>query len=113
MNSALQQWIKNNAGMAGILAFAVQGADKSSFTLSCDSSFSPEALDNAWRCVGETIPVLQLNRFPTARFRWVFKHVVLHCERRRDGVCLGIFARNDGIFDAKELDRLLVEFHGL
>jgi hypothetical protein len=113
MNPTMQQWIANNAGSAGILAFGLHGPDKSSFTLSCDPGFSAEALENAWRCVAETIPVLQLNRFPTARFRWVFKQVVLHCERRRDGVCLGIFARNDGQLDAKELDRLLVEFHGL
>lgn len=114
MKPAIQQWIANNARIAGVLAFGLHGPDKSSFTLSCHDSFSPEALENAWRCVAETIPVLQLNRFPTARFRWVFKEVVLYCERRRDGVCLGIFAKNNAqLFDANELDRLLIEFHGL
>ena len=114
MNPAIQQWIANNAGISGVLAFALHGPDKRSFTLSCHSSFPAEALENAWRCVAETIPVLQLNRFPTAWFRWVFKQVVLHCERRRDGTCLGIFAKNDAqLLDADELDRLLTEFHGL
>jgi hypothetical protein len=114
MNPAIQQWIANNAQIAGVLAFGVHGADKSSFTFSCHPSFSAQALENAWRCVAETIAVLQLNRFPTARFRWVFKEVVLHCERRRDGICLGIFAKNDAqLSSASELDRLLIEFHGL
>ena len=114
MNAALQQWIANNARIAGLLAFGLHGPDKSSFTFSCHPGFSPQALENAWRCVAETIPVLQLNRFPTARFRWVFKEVVLHCERRRDGVCLGIFAQNAaGALDPNELERLLLEFHGL
>ena len=111
--AALKQWIAKKTGTAGVLAFGVHGFDKSNFTLSCDAAFPAEALENAWRCVSETLSVLQLNRFPTARFRWVFQQVVLHCERRRDGVCLGIFARNDGRFDAQELERLLVEFHGL
>ena len=114
MNPVMQQWIANNARTAGVLAFGLYGPDKTSLTMSCDPSFAADALENAWRCVTETVPVLQLNRFPTARFRWVFKEVVLHCERRRDGICLGIFARNDAqLFDANQLDRLLVEFHGL
>ena len=114
MNPVIRQWIAQNAHTAGVLAFGLHAPDKSSFTLSCHPSFPPAALENAWRCVTETIPVLQLNRFPTARFRWIFKEVVLHCERRRDGICLGVFARNDAkAFDAAELERLLLEFHGL
>jgi hypothetical protein len=112
-NGALQQWIQSNLGIPGVLGFGIFTQNKESFVQSCTSTFSPQGLENAWRCVAETIPVLQLNRFPTARFRFVYHHAVVHCERRRDGTCLGIFAVKGHQFEQDELYRLLNEFHGL
>ena len=111
--AAFQKWIESNVGMPGVLAFGVHTPNKKSFVASCTSTFTPQALENAWRYVAETIPVLQLNRFPTARFRFVYHNAVVHCERRRDGTCLGIFAVKGHQFEQDELYRLLNEFHAL
>jgi len=112
-NAAFQQWIQSNLTIPGVLGFGIYSAGRGSFVESCVSTFSPQALENAWRCVAETIPVMQLNRFPTARFRFVYHQAVVHCERRRDGTCLGIFAVKGHQFAAEELQRLLNEFHSL
>ena len=112
-SNSLQQWLQSKRGIAGVLGFGVYTASKDTFVESCVSTFPAQALENAWRCVAETIPVLQLNRFPTARFRFVYHHAVVHCERRRDGTCLGIFAVRGHQFEQDELYDVLNEFHGL
>ena len=108
-----QDWIEGNLGIPGVLGFGIYTQDKDGFVASCVSTFSPQALENAWRCVAETIPVMQLNRFPTGRFRFVYHNAVVHCERRRDGTCLGVFATRGHQFEQDELYRLLNEFHAL
>ena len=67
---ALQNWIHQNTGTAGVIAFGIHVEGKSSFVQGCSDMLEGSSLENAWRCVAETIPVLQLNRFPTARFRF-------------------------------------------
>lgn len=111
--ASLQQWLRGKVGIPGVLGFGIFTVNHGSFVESCASAFSPNALENAWRCVAETIPVMQLNRFPTARFRFVYTQAVVHCERRRDGTCLGIFAVKGHQFEQEELYRLLNEFHAL
>jgi hypothetical protein len=113
MSTSFQQWIQGKLGLAGVLAFGIYTPGKETFIESCVSTFSAQALENAWRCVAETIPVMQLNHFPTARFRFVYHQAVVHCERRRDGTCLGIFAVKGHQFEQDELYRVLNEFHAL
>ncbi len=112
--AAFQNWLGQNANTPGVVAFGIHAPGKGSFVQSCSSALEGPSLENAWRCVEETIPVLQLNRFPTARFRFVYGEGIVHCERRRDGACLGIFARrSEAEFPSGELDRLITEFHAL
>lgn len=111
--NSLQQWMQSKRGIPGVLGFGVYTASKGTFVESCVSTFPAQALENAWRCVAEAIPVLQLNRFPTARFRFIYHHAIVHCERRRDGTCLGIFAVRGHQFEQDELYNVLNEFHGL
>ena len=106
-----QEWIARNNGTPGILALGVYTPGKTSFLESCAPTFVPATLEKAWRAVIETISVLQLNRFPTARFRFVYAQVFVHCERRRDGACLGVFAQRT-LSDA-EIDRLVMEFQSI
>jgi hypothetical protein len=108
-----QQWIQSKLSIPGVLGYGIYTPGKRSFVESCVNTFSPDALENAWRCVAETIPVMQLNRFPTARFRFVYDQAVVHCERRRDGTCLGVFAIKGHQFEQDDLYRLLNEFHAL
>jgi hypothetical protein len=112
MNSiSMQEWIARNNSTPGVLALGVYSPGKTSFVESCSPNFVPEALEKAWRAVTETISVLQLNRFPTARFRFVYAQVFVHCERRRDGACLGVFAQR--MLSEAEMDRLVVEFQSI
>jgi len=108
-----QQWIRSKVGTPGVLGFGIYTSGQGSFVESSATTFSAQALENAWRCVAETIPVMQLNRFPTARFRFVYTQAVVHCERRRDGTCLGVFAVKGHQFEQDGLYQLLNEFHAL
>jgi len=110
-HAALQQWMTKNRRVPGLLGLGIHTPGQPSVVESCASSFLPDALDKAWRAVTETISVLQLNRFPTARFRFVFGNALVHCERRRDGACLGVFAHRNAT--STDLDRLLAEFHSI
>lgn len=110
--SALQEWMSGNRGTPGLLGLGIYAPGQTGLVESYASGLSRQALEKSWRAVTETISVLQLNRFPTARFRFVYAQAIVHCERRRDGACLGIFARKSGgEFANGELDRLLSEFH--
>jgi hypothetical protein len=114
MNQAMGEFLERNATAPGVLALAIQYPDKTSATRKCSAEIPDEALENAWRCVTETAPILKLNQFPTARFRWVYEQAVVHCECRKDGTCLGIFSgRQNGELNETELARLVAEFHAL
>jgi hypothetical protein len=112
--SSFKDWVARNSGMPGLLGLAIHCPGQTNLVETCMHSLLPQALEKAWRAVTETISVLQLNRFPTARFRFVYANAVVHCERRRDGACLGVFAQKDvGDSVDAELDRLLSEFHSI
>jgi len=114
MIDVIKQWLSKNASAPGLLALTVQLPDKSALMQKCAAELSSEALENSWRCVLETIPVLRLNRFPMGRLRWIYQSAIVHCESRKDGICLGIFTSKDpNLFRAEELDRLVAEFHAL
>jgi hypothetical protein len=113
-DSPFSAWLKSKSGLPGLLGLGIYAAGKPTLVQACNSAVSEPALDNAWRCVAETIPVLQLNQFPTAGFRFVFGQAFVHCERRPDGTCVGVCAsRDDKVFSADELEQLLAEFHAL
>ena len=109
--TSTQEWIARNNRTPGVLALGVYTPGKTSFIESGAPTFVPAVLEKAWRAVIETISVLQLNRFPTARFRFVYAQVIVHCERRRDGACLGVFAER--ALSEGEIDRLVMEFQSI
>src|SRR5262245_18249225 len=112
--SAFQNWISHNTNSPGVIAFGIHAPSKASFVQSCAATLNTSGLENAWRCVAATIPVLQLDRFPTARVRFVYGQAIVHSERHKNGTCPGIFTRrSEAEFSSAELDRLLTEFHTL
>jgi len=114
MSAPFSAWLESKAATPGLLGLGVYAPGKDPLVRTCASDVPQAALENAWRCVAETIPVLQLNEFPTAGFRFVFGQAFVHCERRPDGTCVGICApRDSSVFSADELERLLAEFHAL
>jgi hypothetical protein len=114
MKDLIQRWLHQDAQWPGVLACGVRFPDKNAFTRSWSLEFPAPALENALRCVSDTFQVLKINFFPNERVRWVYDNVFLHCVRRDDGICLGIFTPKDPqSFDPGEVDRLLAEFRGL
>ena len=114
MKELLSQWLSRRARLRGVLACGVRFPDKTSFTQSRSPEFTAPSLENALRCASDAFQVLKVNFFPDERVRWVYEQVLLHCARREDGICLGIFtAKDQGSVDAAEIERLIAEFYAL
>lgn len=114
MKDFLNQWLGRHARLRGVLACGVRFPDRTSLTQSWSPEFPEPSLDNAWRCASDAFQVLKVNFFPNERVRWVYEKAYLHCARRDDGICLGIFiAKDREAVDAVEIERLIAEFRVL
>ena len=111
MNESLNQWLTRRARLRGVFACGVRFPDKTSLTHSWSPEFAASSLENAWRCAGDAFQVLKVNFFPNDRVLWVYEKALLHCARRADGVCLGIFtAKERGEVNVGEIEQILDEF---
>jgi hypothetical protein len=114
MKPLINQWFEQCVPFEGIQACCIRHLDQSSVSKSWADGFEDLPLDIAMRCVSDVQQVLQFNKIPCARLRWVYQSAVLHCERRADGVCLGVFTlRDEQSFDPEGLDRIFREFQTL
>jgi len=114
MKEFLNQWLSRRARLRGVLACGVRFPDKTTLTQSWSPEFTASSLDNAWRCASDAFQVLKVNFFPNERVRWIYEKALLHCARREDGICLGIFtAKERGAVDVAEIERLIAEFRAL
>ena len=59
--------------------------------------------------------MVQHNRIAPGRVRWVYGDALLHCERRADGTCFGIFTTRSAadVLDEKGLEQMFVEFRSV
>lgn len=107
-------WLAANNRIAGLLALVIHVPGQPALVEACSAPAQGDAFETAWRSLAETIPILQLNDFPAGCFRFVFEQALVHCERREDGTCIGVFAQRDqSVLPPAQLDRLLAEFHAL
>jgi len=114
MKETINLRLSRNARVPGVLACGVRYPDQTVFSQSWSSDFPVSALENTWRCVADTFPVLQLHRLSGDWVRWVYERAYLYVTRRCDGISLGILARKEPLgYDAGEIHRLLAEFHVL
>jgi len=114
MKELINQWFEQSAPFQGILACGVRHTDRSSISKTWADGFDEAGLENALRCVGDTYQVLQVNRIPHARLRWIYEEACFHCERRGDGACLGVFTpRHTKDVDLAGLERFFSEFRTL
>ena len=114
MKELVSQWFEQSVPFEGILACGVRHLDRTTVTKSWSDGFTELAIDNALRCVADLFQVLPINRLPAGRVRWVYQNGILHCERRTDGPCLGIFTgRDESAFDLSGLERMFQEFQAL
>jgi hypothetical protein len=105
MVSSFEKWLNGKPKLAGVYGWGIRLPDKPVFSESYSELYPLSALENAWRCVADTLQVIRLHRFPDRRLRWVFEHGWLFCSVRPDGAFLGIFTANQ----ADQLDWAAVE----
>lgn len=114
MKELINQWFEQSAPFQGIMACGVRHPDQSSVSKVWADGFTEMSVENALRCVVDMFQVLHLNRIPPGRLRWVYQGAFLHCERRADGSCLGVFIPKDAErVDLVGLDRFFGEFQAL
>lgn len=114
MKELVNQWFEQSAPFQGILACGVRHIDRSATSKSWADGFDEAGIDNALRCAVDLYQVMQVNRIPMGRVRWVFHDAFFHCERRNDGLCLGVFTpRDTSNVDLDGLDRFFAEFRAL
>jgi hypothetical protein len=115
MKETFALWLDQARPFAGALACAVRGADGAVASRSWAGGFSDASLENALRCAADLFEVIQHNRIAPGRVRWVYGQALLHCERRADGTCFGVFTtRNrDDPFEESGLERMFAEFRTL
>lgn len=114
MNEALHQWLNQCRPVAGLLACGVRHADQTASTRAFDPAFSDNALENAWRCVGDALQVLKHHHLPTEQMRWTYEQALLCCALRPDGACLAVFISNDPqAVDPGGLEQMFAEFQSI
>ena len=115
MKEQFIQWLEQARPFAGALACAARGTDGAGASRSWAAGFNEALLENVLRCVADLFPVIQHHRIVLGRVRWVYGNALLHCERRADGTCFGIFTTRsaDDVLDEKGLEQMFVEFRSV
>lgn len=114
MKEMLNLWLTTSARLPGVLAGGVKHSDNSTFAQGFSPGFPIEALENALRLVADAFLVLQLNRLPTDRVRWVYDKAFLYCTRRKDGAVLILaVARDPESCPPETVEALFQEYHAL
>ena len=115
MREAFVQWIEQASPFNGLLACAVRGMDGAVAARSWAPEYQESSLENVLRCVADLFQVIQHNRIAPGRVRWIYGNALLHCERRSDGACFGVFTTRggEGELDPESLEQLFVEFRSV
>jgi hypothetical protein len=114
MKALLNQWFEQTAPFQGILACGVRHADRTSVSKTWTDGYAEMNVENAVRCAADLYQVMQVNKIPMGRARWIYQAAWFHCERRPDGTCLGVFTPSDpGIIDVNGLERFFLEFQAI
>jgi hypothetical protein len=114
MTGLVNQWFEQSTPFHGILACGLRHTDHTGAAKTWSDTLPEMAVENAVRCVSDVFLALTLNQIQSGRVRWVYQETLLHCERRADGTCLGVFTpRDEESFDQDGLDRLFTEFQAL
>lgn len=114
MKEFVNQWFEQSAPFQGILACGIRHADQTAISKTWADGYTEMAVENALRCMADFFQVLPLNRIALGRVRWIYQGALLHCERRADGACLGVFtAKDESSIDGDGLERFFLEFQAL
>jgi hypothetical protein len=114
MKELINQWFEQSDPFEGILACGIRHPDQTAVAKTWADGYTEVAVENALRCVADCFQVLQFNRIPPGRIRWVYQGAFLQCERRQDGTCLAVFlATATESIDLLGLNRFFAEFQAL
>ena len=115
MQEKIHNWLTETMKISGVLACGIRSPDRKTVTRSNSSQFTPVALENACRCLGDTFQVINSNRFPMQLVRWVYENYFLYGIACPDGHCLAVLTRRKAppILQQDEFGRLAAEFRQL
>lgn len=114
MKETANRWFEGSANAAGILACGLRHPDNTTLTNCGANGFSDELVTNGMRCAADMFEVLRLNRIDYGRLCWIYSKAGFHCERRPDGMCLGIFLPVTAMpGHVAAMDQLFQEFQNL
>lgn len=110
----LKKWLSEKSSIRGALGCGIYFPDQSILGVSASNEFSTKAMENAWRCLSETIQSFRTQEIPSQHVQWLFEKATLHGSMRSDGVCLGIFTKvNEEDFDSASIQLVIQEFQKL
>ncbi len=114
LKEGLENWLDSVPPLAGVLACGMRMPDRSTVNRSFDDGFPDASLDNAWRCVADTLQVLRSQRLPGRRLCWTYENHLLHCAVRPDGAFLGIITTSKpDALDEVGVEDALISFTSL
>jgi hypothetical protein len=92
----VNQWFEQSTPFLGILACGVRHPDRSAITKTWAEIYTEAGVEHAIGCALDAYPVLQANRFPAGRLRWVFQESAFPLRTTAPtGTCLGVFTPKD------------------
>jgi hypothetical protein len=114
MREEIHNWMTEKMRVSGMLACGIRSPDRKTLTRSHSPQFTPVALENACRLVGDTFQVLHSNRFPSQLVRWVYENYFVYGFLRKDGHCLTVLTRRvEPRLSNTDLESIVAEFHSL
>ena len=115
MQEQVHNWLTEMMKVPGVLACCIRAPDRKTVSRSNSTPFTPIALENAARCLSDTIQVIHSNRFPMQFVRWVYENYFLYGISREDGHCLAILTRRKSVpnLQTADFERIANEFRQL
>jgi hypothetical protein len=115
MQEQIHTWLTEKMKVSGVLACGIRSPDRKTVTRSNSNQFTSVGLENACRCLSDTIQVLNSNRFKTEIVRWVYENYFLYGVVRPDGHCLALLTRCKAVptLQQQDLERIAAEFQQL
>ncbi len=112
MNQKLKQWLDGCALAPGLLGGGVRLPDGTCVGHSFNEDCPRERLEEALRCLGDSLPSFSAHGFMPRWLTWNFEKGLLRLAERADGLVLGLAIQPDSAA-AQNIDLLTEEFFNL
>jgi hypothetical protein len=112
MNDKLKQWFDSCALAPGLLGCGVRLTDGSCVSQSFHETCPTTRLDEALRCLGDSLPSFNAHGLMPRWLTWTFEKGQMRVAERGDGLVLGLVIQPNSAA-AQNLDLLTEEFFAL